>query len=110
MDYLTFFAILLVVWPAYGIMIMVILGINNRMDKWERSIVYCINSIQPAVNYCNQQRNRVINDSLDKLITSAADKVVYFNGKLSHFNNPCDGDSILESHGLTCRQRGVFAG
>jgi hypothetical protein len=73
MDYLTFFAILMVVWPFYGMLYIFACNLGARVDAVGGKLTTSVNFLHKAMNYCEKQKRRQKNDLLDNIIYHAAD-------------------------------------
>lgn len=70
MDYLTFLAIILTVWPFYYLMYLIIRKIFDKVDHFNGFGDHTINSrtLTRALIFCEKQHRRERHDMLDDLI------------------------------------------
>lgn len=73
MDYLTFFSIILTVWPAYGLIFYATRGVFTRIDSAN-------GIIGDMLGFCDKHRRRPIEDSLDRFIVNVSD-IAYRYGR-----------------------------
>lgn len=73
MDYLTFFAIILTIWPGYLLLYIFGRGISRRIDLIFGNR-FDLDLFDSVVKICNSQKNRKRDDKLDDLIIYMANK------------------------------------